>query len=103
INGPKGPNIMGQDTFTFFLTNNSIVPFGNPTSRFQFKVKDSDGNYITDENGDYIMSTDPLNDCNRTQCVGYCEACAAWVIENGNMDYLHCDDLSWSGKRQCSD
>ena len=29
--------------------------------------------------------------------------CAAWVIENGNMDYLHCDDLSWDGKRKCDD
>ncbi len=26
---------------------------------------------------------------------------AAWVIYNGNMDYLHCDDLSWNGKTKC--
>ncbi len=29
--------------------------------------------------------------------------CAGWVIQNGNMDYLHCDDLSWNGKHKCSD
>ena len=30
-------------------------------------------------------------------------ACTAWVIHNENMDYLHCDDLSWDGKHKCSD
>ena len=25
----------------------------------------------------------------------------AWVILNGNMDYLHCKDLSWNGKTKC--
>ena len=28
-------------------------------------------------------------------------ACTAWVIYNGNMDYLHCNDLSWHGKTKC--
>ena len=28
-------------------------------------------------------------------------ACTAWVIFNENMDYLHCDDLSWNGKQKC--
>jgi len=28
-------------------------------------------------------------------------ACTAWVIENGNMDYLHCDDLDWETKTKC--
>lgn len=27
--------------------------------------------------------------------------CAAWVIYNENMDYLHCNDLSWDGKKKC--
>ena len=27
--------------------------------------------------------------------------CSAWVITNGNQDYLHCDDLSWDGKSKC--
>ncbi len=30
--------------------------------------------------------------------------CAAWVIYNKNMDYLHCrDELSWAGKRSCKE
>ena len=28
-------------------------------------------------------------------------ACAAWVIYNENMDYLHCSDLGWSGRKRC--
>ena len=27
--------------------------------------------------------------------------CAAWIIYNENMDYLHCNDLSWDGKKRC--
>lgn len=27
--------------------------------------------------------------------------CAAWVLYNENMDYLHCDDLSWGKKTRC--
>lgn len=27
--------------------------------------------------------------------------CTQWVINNGNMDYLHCKDLSWNGKKTC--
>ena len=30
--------------------------------------------------------------------------CAAWIIYNKNMDYLHCrDELSWNGKHSCKD
>lgn len=28
--------------------------------------------------------------------------CTAWVILNENMDYLHCDGLSWDGKTKCN-
>ena len=28
--------------------------------------------------------------------------CTAWVLYNENMDYLHCDDLSWEGKTKCN-
>ncbi|MBE7709806.1 MAG: type II secretion system protein [Cyanobacteria bacterium SIG32] len=103
INGKNGPNMMGKDTFTFFLTNNGVVPDGNPSNGYQYKLKDDEGNYIVDDNGEYVTTTDTLLDCNRTKCLQDCEACTAWVIENGNMDYLHCDDLSWNGKRKCSE
>jgi len=29
-------------------------------------------------------------------------ACSGWVLRNENLDYLHCKDLSWTGKRKCS-
>lgn len=35
-----------------------------------------------------------LSGKNRSHCTG-------WVITNGNMDYLHCDDLEWNGKTKC--
>ncbi len=42
------------------------------------------------------------NSCNRKLNNEYNgRACTAWVIYNENMDYLHCDDLSWSGKHKC--
>ena len=27
----------------------------------------------------------------------------AWVLHNENLDYLHCNDLSWDGKHSCRD
>lgn len=27
--------------------------------------------------------------------------CSSWVILNDNIDYIHCDDLSWNGKHKC--
>lgn len=83
INGPAKPNQNGIDTFYFALTESAIVPFG--TSDFR-----SDGNWNKDKG------------CNKTSAHkdnGY--GCSAWVIQNENMDYLKCDDLSWDGKRSC--
>ncbi len=91
INGTKGPNVNGKDTFSFIFTNNGIKPNGMP-----------DRLYISqDEEGNDIQVEDPMTNCNRKDCKQYCEACTAWVIYNENMDYLHCDDLSWDGKHSC--
>ena len=92
INGKSGPNITGRDIFTFILTDNGILPNGQPTRNY----------YYEDEDGEEIQTTDPMTNCNRTKCAGQCEACAAWVIEQENLDYLHCDDLSWDGKFTCN-
>lgn len=27
--------------------------------------------------------------------------CSTWVLANDNLDYLHCNDLSWKGKNKC--
>jgi len=75
VNGAKKPNIYGKDLFAFYLTYKNIMPWGS---------RDEERN--------------PFTDCHSTG-----RGCTAWVIENKNMDYLHCDDLSWNGKHKCSD
>ena len=37
----------------------------------------------------------------QSQCFTMGRSCTAWVIYNKNLDYLHCNDLSWSGKKKC--
>jgi hypothetical protein len=73
--------VAGVEQFQFVLTKNALVPSGTAedTKRpFEecWKEKGKNG------------SSDGLN-------------CTAWVIFNENMDYLHCDDLSWGGKTKC--
>lgn len=85
INGFKKPNIMGRDMFSFVLTKEGLVPVGVEV------MKD----------GDSADKINFPNACNINDCKGYCEGCAAWVIYNENMDYLHCNDLSWNGKTKC--
>ncbi len=82
VNGPKPPNATGKDVFIFLYTKYGFVPEGLPqllpTAFTMEKFCNKDNPSI-------------LN--------GY--GCAAWVIYNENMDYLHCDDLSWDGKKRC--
>lgn len=85
LNGFKKPNIYGVDYFTFILTEEGVVPYG------------IDVTY----HGGYSPSGNFAESCRRKNCLGVCEACAGWVIYNENMDYLHCDDLSWNGKTKC--
>ena len=82
INGWKTPpNTFGKDKFFFFIYRDAIIPMGlaDATERTFEDACDRDGN---------------------TSGNGY--GCTAWVIYNKNMDYLHCDDLSWDGKHKCS-
>lgn len=72
----KGPNTFGKDTFSFNVMKNKIVPFGTQ-----------------EENPNFQTS------CNTNNTYG--SACTAWVVFNENMDYLHCNDLSWNGKTRC--
>lgn len=86
LNGKKLPNKRGEDSFQFYVTKTGILPYG---------LKDSE---LTFEKG-----------CNRTVANPYPDysngnnmyTCTGWVIYNENMDYLHCDDLSWDGKKKC--
>ena len=81
INGSAPPNMIGRDIFYFWIYRDRIKPLG-----------------LADEVLGYTFN----NKCSRNQSTednGY--GCTAWVIYNENMDYLHCDDLSWDGKKKC--
>ena len=82
LNGERGPNILDRDLFKFYLAIDGIVPAGG-----------------SKEN---VWTETFENQCLGKRIVGTGEAkCTAWVIYNENMDYLHCDDLSWTGKSRC--
>lgn len=66
VNGDKGPNTLGKDTFCFHITKYGILANGSP-----------------DDTGA------PFSTC-RTNGNG----CTAWVVTKGNMDYLQ-KDVSW--------
>ena len=80
INSAAGPNVYDKDLFRFKLFRNGVAPGGLPVDKIWTE---------TFEN----------------QCLGknYYQGgfCSGWVVINGNMDYLHCDDLSWDGKKTC--
>lgn len=85
INGIKEPNTQGKDVFLFvYSKDGSVTPMGTRDA----KGYNGFNEYCKRNNGHHITN-------------GY--SCTAWVIENENMDYLHCDDLSWDGKHKCSD
>lgn len=81
INGFKGPNQLGRDFFYFYINPEKIVPAGAKA--------------LEEKNEDQKFTK------NCIQQNGY--ACAAWIIYNENMDYLHCKDLSWDGKHSCKE
>ena len=85
VNGKKSPNVVGKDLFKFNI-------YGNGTIRAI--------GYGTDPNMQNLEEgASPAHYCNPKK-QGF--LCSAWVIGNGNMDYLHCaDDLSWAGKHSC--
>lgn len=77
VNGDKGPNEWGRDAFIVYLTKFGIIPFGT-----------------ADETSHTFA-----NMCQDTSKEGY--SCSGWIIYNGNMDYLKCNDLAWGGKTKC--
>ena len=80
LNGNKNPNTIGKDIFVFYFTKTGIEPFGTEVET-----------YRPFEDNCKVNSSGP----------GYGYGCTAWVIYNENMDYLHCNDLSWAGKTKC--
>ena len=85
INGHKGPNAFGRDTFVFKLHKDRVAPYGNYTEPY-YKIWNS-------------CNKEPQNEFYDGGING--KACAGWVITNENMDYLHCTGLSYNGKTKC--
>lgn len=82
INGEQGPNTFDIDVFKFALHIDGIIPAGN--------IKET------------VWSSTFEKQClGKDFSLGGGGSCAAWVIYNENMDYLHCDNLSWSNKNSC--
>ena len=85
IDGPnKGENAWGKDTFRFHMSKYGLLPIGT-----------------SGETGLTFENHCRYSEYNAVYGGIFGEACAAWVIYNGNMDYLHCDGLSWNKKRKC--
>ena len=80
IDGPnKGPNKEGIDNFSFGVSNQDEN--GNPVEPYINIFAGNPGSLA----GDFDYAS-PL----------------AWIIRNGNMDYLKCpDELSWDGQTTC--
>ena len=85
INSTSKPNIEGKDLFAFLIYQDGITPMGRSVDTVWINSFESQclGKKLT--TGKVTPGT-----------------CTAWVIFNENMDYLHCDDLSWNGKNKCS-
>lgn len=79
VNGNKPPNTMGKDIFTFYFTKTRIIPAGTQQEMGAYSFEQSCRDVSTHEG----------------------RGCTAWVIYNENLDYLHCKDLSWNGKKKC--
>jgi len=93
VNGESAPNTYGKDIFMFNLTKYGVIPTGS-------REFDNTIEQIPDENNRFNVVNYPFDTgCLSKDANGF--GCAGWVIENGNMDYWHCDDLSWDGKQKC--
>ncbi len=77
VNGFKGPNILGKDVFGFYVLPRQVIPVGADN--------DINKKFVGDKG---LQSGD---------------SAPAWVIQFENMDYLHCEGLSFDGKHKCSD
>ncbi len=84
INGTGKPNQYGVDLFVFHIAKNGLLIPGGDTS-------------VIREN--HTFEYNCLNKITNNFIAG--GGCTAWVLYNENMDYLHCNDLSWNGKHSC--
>lgn len=82
---PEKTAQLGISSFYFYFTPDAIKPWGNSEHTDRSFEK-----YCDRKNSNGISATEQGR------------SCTAWVIYNENMDYLHCDDLSWNGKTKCN-
>ncbi len=73
INGYKKPNQLGKDVFYFYMTKYGIVPIGT-INETAFPL-----NEYCQKSGTRVEN-------------GY--ACSAWILQKGNMNYLH-ENVKW--------
>lgn len=72
----------GVNNFMFYLTKDGIIPAGRQNANlYTFGRHCVNNKSVSDEQNGH--------------------GCTAWVVAFENMDYLHCSDLSWSGKHKC--
>ncbi len=84
INGKKGPNVSDKDIFIFVLVQDGVVPSGSPK--------------------EVIWTEKFAEQCLGEHPAGSTSKCAAWVVYNKNMDYLHCPEkLGWNKASSCKD
>ncbi len=74
LNGKSGPNTDGRDVFEFVIYDDGLAPKG---------VKQ-----------DVVWTESFKNQCMGQSWSGV-GGCTGWVVINGNMDYLHTDNLDW--------
>lgn len=79
----KGKMLVGKDIFYFDVNSvKGLVP--------ALSIGTGNLNIVANH-----CTTQDVNDSNNGK------GCAGWIMANGNMDYLHCDDLSFDSKTKC--
>lgn len=88
VNGPKPPNHHGHDTFFFEMNMHTEL---NNYGKIAFQKIKPLGFDTTPAQAKKLCS---FNSSEQAR------GCAAWILKNDNMDYLHCD-LDWAVQTKC--
>ena len=83
IHLPVKKQQIGVTRFYFMFNKNGLIPQGAAGASVPFEE------YCDVSNKSGITQTQQGR------------GCTAWALYEGNMEYLHCDDLSWGGKKKC--
>ena len=86
VDGLNGENTFGKDVFLFEIGKKGLYPCGDERLNNDYD-RTFEGNCIN-------------KSVSRDSAGGI--SCTAWVIYNGNMDYLHCPEkLGWDKAKRC--